>query len=116
MCVSLTNTSRRCLVFVLAHETYCNAVGKCQCNITSGRSTRRTAKSLTLPSGVTSQPLNEAVLAVADIVRAAKRGYLRVDREASEPRNPIAPLPPIVASTSADARGSKPKAQKRGES
>ena len=29
MTVSLTNTSNRCQVFVLAHETYCKALGEC---------------------------------------------------------------------------------------
>ena len=87
MTVSLTNTSGRCLVFVLAHETYCKALGECRCDVEKGRRARRTAKSLTLASSVTSPALNDAVLAIPDIVRAAKRSELTVKRHASEPKS-----------------------------
>jgi len=59
--VSLTNTSGRCLVFVLAHEAYCQALGECRCEVEQGRCARRTAKSLTLASGLTSPALDDAV-------------------------------------------------------
>ncbi len=66
MTVSLTNTSNRCQVFVLAHETYCKAVGECACDVEQGRSARRTPRSLTLASGVTSTELDDALLSVPD--------------------------------------------------
>ena len=85
MTVSLTNTSRRCLVFVLAHETYCKALGECRCEIEHGRRTRRMARSLTLASEVMSPALDDAVLAVPDVVRAVRRGELAVKRHVAEP-------------------------------
>ena len=84
MTVSLTNTSGRCLVFVLAHETYCQALGECRCEVEEGRRARRTAKSLTLASGVTSPALDDAVLTIPDVVRAVKRGDLAVKRHVPE--------------------------------
>jgi hypothetical protein len=90
--VSLTNTSRRCLVFVLAHETYCQALGECRCYVEEGRRARRTAKSLTLASDVTSPALDDAVLTIPEVVRAVKRGDLTVKRNVPE-----RPLPALVA-------------------
>ena len=95
MTVSLTNTSGRCLVFVLAHETYCQALGGCRCDIEQGRRARRTAKSLTLASEVTSPALDDAVLTIPDVVRAVNRGDLSVKRHV--PERPL----PAVAPTSA---------------
>ncbi len=92
MTVSLTNTSGRCLVFVLAHETYCKALGECRCDVEEGRRARRTAKSLTLASDVTSPALDDAVLTIPEIVRAVKRGDLTVKRHVPE-----RPLPALVA-------------------
>jgi hypothetical protein len=94
--VSLTNTSGRCLVFVLAHETYCQALGDCRCEVEQGRRARRTATSLTLASGVTSPALDDAVLTIPDVVRAVKRGDLSVKRHVPE-----RPLPVAVVSTRA---------------
>jgi hypothetical protein len=93
--VSLTNTSGRCLVFVLAHETYCQALGDCRCDIEQGRRARRTARSLTIASGVTSAALDDAVLTIPEVVRAVKRGDLSVKRHV--PERPL----PVVAPTSA---------------
>lgn len=90
MTVSLTNTSGRCLVFVLAHETYCKALGQCRCDVEPGRRARRTARSLTLASGVTSPALDDAVLTIPDVVRAAKRGDLAVKRHVPELPKPVA--------------------------
>jgi hypothetical protein len=89
--VSLTNVSGRCQVFVLAHETYCRARGACACDVGQGRGARRTARSLTVATGVTSPELDDAVLAVPEIVRAARRGELKVRRHVVEPsrREPI---------------------------
>ena len=92
MTVSLTNTSGRCLVFVLAHETYCQALGDCRCEVEQGRRARRTAKSLTLASGLTSPALDDAVLTIPEVVRAVKRGDLSVKRHALE-----LPKPALVA-------------------
>jgi len=90
--ISLTNTSGRCLVFVLAHETYCKALGQCRCDVEPGRRARRTARSLTLASGVTGPALDDAVLTIPDVVRAVKRGDLAVKRHVPE-----RPLPALVA-------------------
>ena len=65
MTVSLTNTSNRCQVFVLAHETYCKTLGQCACDLEQGRASRRTPRSTTpcspfptwcAPSGAASSP------------------------------------------------------------
>lgn len=102
MTVSLTNTSGRCLVFVLGHETYCRARGTCACDVGAGRGARRTPTSLTLASGVTSFELDDAVLAVPEVVRAARWGELSVKRSVAEPPRPSAapvstPTPPEVS-------------------
>lgn len=95
MTISLTNTSGRCLVFVLAHETYCKVLGECRCEVELGRRARRTARSLTLASGVTGPALDDAVLTIPDVVRAVKRGEVSVKRHVPEPSRPV------VASTRA---------------
>ena len=123
MTVSLTNTSGRCLVFVLAHETYCEALGECRCDVEAGRRARRTAKSLTLASGVTSPALDDAVLTISDVVRAVKRGDLSVKRHVPElPKPTVVATPTLTIPTSTevdrpDARApsAKPK-NKRGAS
>jgi hypothetical protein len=98
--VSLTNTSGRCLVFVLAHETYCKALGECRCEVEPGRRARRTATSLTLASGVTSSALDDAVLTIPDVVRAVTRGHLSVKRHAPELPKPVVAATPTPASAS----------------
>ena len=100
MTVSLTNTSGRCLVFVLAHETYCQALGDCRCEVEQGRRARRTAKSLTLASGLTSPALDDAVLSIPDVVRAVKRGDLAVKRHAPELPKPVVAATPTPTTTS----------------
>jgi hypothetical protein len=122
MTVSLTNTSGRCLVFVLAHETYCKALGECRCDVEQGRRARRTARSITLASGVTSPALDDAVLAIPDVVRAVKRGDLAVKRHVPElPKAAVAPTPtptttsPEVSRTDVKAPEAKKK-NKRGAS
>lgn len=119
MTVSLTNTSGRCLVFVLAHETYCKALGECHCDVEPGRSARRMAKSLTLTSGVTSPALDEAVLTIPDVVRAVKRGDLSVKRHVPEPPKPVAvaaPTPTPTSLTEVIRHDVKAKKNKRGAS
>lgn len=118
MTVSLTNTSGRCVVFVLAHETYCTALGECRCDVDHGRRARRTPRSLTLANGVTSPALHDAVLAVPDIVRAVKRGDLSVKRHVLElPKPAVAPAPTTPPTTSAEVNHPDAKAKtKRGAS
>jgi hypothetical protein len=121
--VSLTNTSGRCLVFVLPHETYCKALGECRCDVEAGRRARRTAKSLTLASGVTSPALDDAVLTLSDVVRAVKRGDLSVKRHVPErPKPAVVATPTLTITTSPEvdrpdvrAPSAKPK-NKRGAS
>lgn len=98
MTVSLTNTSNRCQVFVLAHETYCKALGECACEVEQGRAPRRTPRSLTLTTGVTSPALDDAVLAVPDVVRAVRSGELAVKRHVAEPSRPALPMTPTPTS------------------
>ncbi len=85
MTVSLKNKSGRLQVFVLAHETYCAARGECSCDVTRGRGARRTARSLTLPTGVTLDGLDDAVLTVPQVRRAVQRGELGAERAVSAP-------------------------------
>ena len=119
MTVSLTNTSGRCLVFVLAHETYCQALGDCRCEVEQGRRARRTAKSLTLASGLTSPALDDAVLTIPEVVRAVKRGDLSVKRHVPERPLPalVATRPPTTPSLAEVIRADvKAKKNKRGAS
>jgi hypothetical protein len=81
--VSLSNTSGRCLVFVLAHDTYCRALGECVCDVQPGRGGKLLARSLTLASGVTLDNLPEAVLTVPDIAAAIRRSELSIRRRKS---------------------------------
>ena len=78
MSVAITNTSRRGLVFVLAHDVYCAALGRCACR--SGA--RRVASSLTIASGLTVS-VDDAVLSVPELVRAVRDGSLSVKRGAA---------------------------------
>ena len=117
MTVSLTNTSGRCLVFVLAHETYCEALGECRCEVEQGRRARRTPKSLTLASGVTTRVLDDAVLAIPEVVRAVKRGELTVKRYVPEPPRPAATSAPTITTSLEVSRPDvKAKKNKRGAS
>ena len=119
MTVSLTNTSGRCLVFVLAHEAYCQALGECRCEIEHGRRARRMARSLTLASEVTSPALDDAVLTIPEVVRAVKRGDLSVKRHVPELPKPavVATRPPTTTSLAEVIRADvKAKKNKRGAS
>jgi hypothetical protein len=115
----MTNTSGRCLVFVLAHETYCEALGECRCDVEPGRRARRTAKSLTLASGVTSPALDDAVLTIPDVVRAVKRGDISVERHVPELPKPVvvtAAQTPTTSLTEVIRPDVKAKKNKRGAS
>ena len=76
MSISLTNTSRRCLVFVLTHDAFCVASGRCRCAVGA----RRVPTSLTLAAGATVDELDEAVLAVPEVIRAIRDGALAANR------------------------------------
>ena len=76
MTVSLTNTSRRCLVFVLAHDVLCVANGRCRC----APGNRPVPTSLTIAAGVTIDGLDEAVLAIPAVIRAIRDGALSANR------------------------------------
>ena len=78
MTVSLTNTSRRCLVFVLAHDVFCVANGRCRC----APGNRPVPTSLTIAAGVTIDGLDEAVLAIPAVIRAIRDGALAANRGA----------------------------------
>jgi hypothetical protein len=80
-----------------AHETYCKALGECACDVEQGRARRRTP-SLTLATGVTSPALDDAVLAVPDVVRAVRRGELAVKRHVAEPKRPAPRTTPTPTS------------------
>lgn len=75
MTVTLTNVSRRCLVFVLAHDVFCAARGRCACKGAA-------PSSLAVASGV-SATIDDAVLSVPEVIRAVREGALRVKRGAA---------------------------------
>lgn len=79
MTVSLTNTSRRCMVFVLAHDVFCVANSRCRC----APGNRPVPTSLTIAAGVTIDGLDEAVLVVSAVIRAVRDGALAANRGAS---------------------------------
>jgi hypothetical protein len=76
--ISLTNTSRRCLVFVLAHDVFCVANSRCRC----ARGARPVPTSLTLAAGVTVDGIDDAVLTVPAVIRAVRDGALAANRGA----------------------------------
>jgi hypothetical protein len=68
-------------IFVLPHETYCEALGRCACERTKGLKPRRIPTSITLPAESTTTGFEDAVLLVSDIVKAVRAGELIVRRE-----------------------------------
>lgn len=86
MTVILINRARRMKVFTLVHATYCKALGSCGCTVVDPRTGRRVAQSLTLVSGARSAELPDAVLQLADIVRAVALGELGVERVLPKPK------------------------------
>ena len=101
MSITLTNRSRRMRVFVLPHDSYCETRGDCSCTKIGGR---RLATSLTLPAGSVTPDLDEAVLAVPDIILAAAAGELRVRRQ-------IPPAKPKSRSRSSSRSSGRKKAR-----
>lgn len=80
MTITLTNKTLRCLVFVLPHESYCQAACACACRHMPGRRERRIASSLTLAAGTSVHDLGDAVLEVPEISKAVRQGALSVER------------------------------------
>ena len=108
MTVSLTNTLGRLQVFVLPHETYCEALGKCACELRDARSGTRIPGSLTLPTGETIDELPDAILSVRDVRAAHHRGALVVKRVVPRPPEPASsqiPAPELNANSKKGKRG-----------
>ena len=78
--ITLTNKSRRCLVFVLPHESYCGEAGTCACQRAGARQERRIPSSLTIPAVSSAENVSEAVLRVPDVLAAVQRGELAVSK------------------------------------
>ena len=83
------------VTFVLEHEPYCVALGRCACTEVLGRSPRRLPRALTLPAGLPVMNLPEAVLALPVVARAVRAGQVAV-----------APMPPPHAEASRPQRES----------
>ena len=83
MTITLINTSRRIAVISLRHDIYCKALGTCVCTETKGK---RHARTVTIPAGESVTDLDEAVLALPDVIRAVRAGELRVQRRAPAPK------------------------------
>jgi hypothetical protein len=77
MTIALIGTARRVAVFVLSHDPYCIALGRCDC--TRRRDGKLLAGSLTVPARSRVPGLPEAVLAVPAIALAVRAGALRVE-------------------------------------
>ncbi|MFI5298053.1 MAG: hypothetical protein ACHREM_08140 [Polyangiales bacterium] len=80
MTMTLTNTARRLVTFVLAHDTYCSKCGRCACTVR--RDGVRLAASLTFAAGARATGIDAVVLDVPAIRAAVHGGTLRVEPEA----------------------------------
>ena len=78
--ITLINATRRMKVLNLPHASYCEARGACACTRSGDR---RLASSLTLSAGAVLEGLDEAVLAVPQVLALVRAGELRVRRVAS---------------------------------
>lgn len=84
--LTLSNRSGRMLVFVLDHDSFCSATGRCECRVERlGRRRLRVARSLTVPAGAAIADLPEAVLSVPPVARALASGELTARRAAPAP-------------------------------
>jgi hypothetical protein len=83
MNTTLTNASRRIAVINLIHDVYCEAKGSCVCTLQGGK---RHARAVTIPAGESVAGLDEAVLALPDVIRAVRAGELCVRRQAPPPK------------------------------
>ncbi|RJS14143.1 hypothetical protein DRW03_35465 [Corallococcus sp. H22C18031201] len=115
MSVTLTNALGRLLTFLLSHEAYCLACGECACSLQPGRGGRRLPASLTLAAGVSLAGLPEAVLQVASVAAAVRRGDVAVKRQvAQEARAPVSsPALPAPSHSMPEAAARAPR-KKRG--
>ena len=109
MTLTLENQSGRLRVYLLPHEPYCAALGRCACTFTSDRHSRRLASSLTLATGVTVET-EEAVLSVPEIASALRAGDLRLSRKPKMEEDPFS-----LSGTSPDAPKGRTSKKTRGE-
>ena len=106
MSVTLENCSRRMLVFVLDHETYCSARQKCACDDRGPRKPRVPC-SLTLPAGSRTSGVDEAVLGIGAVCRAIQVGSVIATPEppvAAGESSAAAPEPSTSLEQSAEAQ------------
>ena len=85
MTIAITNTSGRIKVINLSHQTYCEALGSCQCQHVPGTRGIRLPSSLTIPTGATVTNLPEAVLALPEVARAVCAGQLSIRHSRPSP-------------------------------
>lgn len=89
MTVTLINRSGRCLALNLPHRHVCSE-GACLCTPPRDPRGRAVCRSITLPAGQAATALPEAVLAAPEVLAAARRGDLEVQRK--EPKKiPVEP-------------------------
>ena len=100
MTVQLRNNERRLHAFLLPHARICAAVDRCVCVEHEGR---RFASSVTLPAGMQSPPLPDAVLHLPEVARLVKRGVLVV-RRLPDPEAPGADAASASGATSSSSR------------
>ena len=75
MTTTLINKTNRMKVIPLPHNTYCEALGMCECVRLPGMK-NKVASSLTIPAGGTVEDIPNAVLAVDQVARMVRRGEL----------------------------------------
>lgn len=91
MTIVLTNTTRRVRVVLLPHDIFCARAGRCAC--TKRRDGVRLPAALTLPARESVDRLDEALLALPEVLAAVRAGDLRVT---TEPAPEPAPAPSAV--------------------
>ena len=88
MTVTLINRSGRCLALNLPHHHVCSD-NACLCVPPRDPRGRPVCRSITLPAGHATTALPEAVLAAPEVLAAARRGDLEVQKK--EPKPPAEP-------------------------
>lgn len=81
MSLTLINKRSRMRVFVLPHDPYCTALGRCVCVVLPGRENRSVPSSVTLAAGATLSGLPDALLTVPDITLAVRKGEILMTQE-----------------------------------
>ena len=100
--LTLSNRSGRMLVFVLDHDSFCSALGRCECRVERlGRRRLRVARSLSIPAGAAAGDLPDALIAVPTVARALANGELAARRTASRPSAIAEPAPAAEPRTAA---------------